>query len=666
MSLQIWLPLNGNLKNNGLSSMTTSGTPTYGVGKIGQALDLINSQQIDIVCSGIANVSSFSICFWIKGTKDTSDADWSSPILLRSNKTGGSEDYSFRFGKDNRASSNGYPICMYCNSGYNIVTSNSLSFSTNEHWDKWIHVCFTTDGTNVKAYRDGVLVSSASNGTNGWLTGNIRLRAERYNGFLNDFRIYDNVLTPEEIKKISRGLVAHYPLSDMYNASNLIYNGFGEYGSSGWDGTTASTSDLPSDSAVKASFVGGSTSGLIPVNVNNTFTVSCYVKTSGETSGTAYPSILPYDADKKFISNYNCPDGFNTSWSTTLAQPLKKGDTVIYATDLSAWSTATNNYYYRVAVFGYEDGQGNVYPDFTYTQDSLSFGSYSDKSKLNKTNNTITLNSAYAGKDRPAGTKICQATAGSTYFYPFGGISLSSITNWTAKTATFSFYSQNRLRYAKYIKWYSDAGSYSVKFAGVKISDNTWETSTLYDVSGFGYNLSKFGNANVSYTSNTPRYRIATSVGTASNSGYSLSVATQGGTSVATLSAWVYETARSGGDRDLVINNGRYITIKSTGVLSTYAYGKSPAGYHDGTTVIPLNTWTHLAVVWDDNYVYGYINGVQDFKIACTGNFTSMANTYLLGEPNNTRTFHGYVSDVRFYSTAFSADDILALYQKRI
>jgi len=131
-----------------------------------------------------------------------------------------------------------------------------------------------------------------------------------------------------------------------------------------------------------------------------------------------------------------------------------------------------------------------------------------------------------------------------------------------------------------------------------------------YDISGYGYNLSKFGNANVSYTSNTPRYRIATSVGTASNSGYSLSAATQGGTSVATLSAWVYETARSDGDRDLVINNGRYITIKSTGVLSTYAYGKSPAGYHDGTTVIPLNTWTHLAVVWDDNYVYGYVNGV--------------------------------------------------------
>ena len=650
MALQVWLPLNGDIHNQGILNKTfTNDNVTWSAGKLGNCATFSGSNNSSVYADSVSIGNTWTVCCWAKATTDHSG------YIVQLGNAGTSAQVQFGFRTVYQHTDQ---LLWLVNTTGTTVTLSGF-VSTN-----WNHIAMSYDGAKARVYLNGTLASETAH-TASYYEGN-RLSVGRYysgtsfTGQIQDFRLYDHVLIAEEIKKISRGLVAHYPLSDIYNASNLIYNGFGAYGSSGWDGTTASTSDLPSDSAVKASFVGGSTSGLIPVNVNNTFTVSCYVKTSGETSGTAYPSILPYDADKKFISNYHCPDGFNTSWSTTLAQPLKKGDTVIYATDLSAWSTATNNYYY-VAVFGYEDGQGNVYPDFTYTQDSLSFGSYSDKSKLNKTNNTITLNSAYAGKDRPAGTKICQATAGSNYFYPFGGISLSSITNWTAKTATFSFYSQNRLRYAKYIKW-SIHTSYSVKFAGVKISDNTWETSTLYDVSGFGYNLSKFGDANVSYTSNTPRYRIATSVDTASNSGYSLSVATQGGTSVATLSAWVYETARSGGDRDLVINNGRYITIKSTGVLSTYAYGKSPAGYHDGTTVIPLNTWTHLAVVWDDNYVYGYVNGVQDFKIACTGNFTSMANTYLLGEPNNTRTFHGYVSDVRFYSTAFSADDVLKLY----
>jgi hypothetical protein len=43
----------------------------------------------------------------------------------------------------------------------------------------------------------------------------------------------------------------------------------------------------------------------------------------------------------------------------------------------------------------------------TYTADSPIFGTYSDKSNIDKTNNTITLKSAFTGEDRPAGTVIC-------------------------------------------------------------------------------------------------------------------------------------------------------------------------------------------------------------------------------------------------------------------
>ena len=40
MSLQVWLPLNGDLKNNGISNLdiTAVGTSTYGNGKIGKNL----------------------------------------------------------------------------------------------------------------------------------------------------------------------------------------------------------------------------------------------------------------------------------------------------------------------------------------------------------------------------------------------------------------------------------------------------------------------------------------------------------------------------------------------------------------------------------------------------------------------------------------------------
>lgn len=225
MSLQVWLPLNGNLNNQGLSDITITGTPAYGNGKIGKnALDLINSQQIKITCPNLNNVSKFSICFWIIGTKDTNDVDWSSPINFSANKSGGTENTSFRFGKDNRASVDGYPICMFNNSSYPIATSNSLTFASASDWGKWIHVCMTTDGVNLKSYVNGDLKTSATNGTNGFLTGTINLRAARYNGFLNDFRIYDHCLSQKEIKEISKGLVLHYKLSNEGLGENLAHN----------------------------------------------------------------------------------------------------------------------------------------------------------------------------------------------------------------------------------------------------------------------------------------------------------------------------------------------------------------------------------------------------------------------------------------------------------
>ena len=190
-------------------------------------------------------------------------------------------------------------------------------------------------------------------------------------------------------------------------------------------------------------------SAAIKVSPNTTYTISAYFKSMGATTGTTYPSLLPYDADNNFIHAFNCAEGFNSTFRTTLAQPLKKGDTVVYATDLSAWTTG-DNHYFHVAIFGYKDSFGRIYPDMGYTKDSPVFGTKTDKSHINKANNTITLNAPYTGEDRPAGTVICQATEGSTYVYPFGGIALSTLSNWVFKTATLDP-NYARLKYAKYM-----------------------------------------------------------------------------------------------------------------------------------------------------------------------------------------------------------------------
>lgn len=132
-----------------------------------------------------------------------------------------------------------------------------------------------------------------------------------------------------------------------------------------------------------------------------------------------------------------------------------------------------------------------------------------------------------------------------------------------------------------------------------------------------------------------------------------------------TLAAWVKPTDYSG---DCIIIGGCYLTVNGGGKLSAYCYGKSPAGYHTGTTVLATGVWHHIAVVWDGSYCIGYINGVQEFKVASTGSAANNPNHTKkdIGTENgSTRKFNGLIDDARVYHTALSANDIQELYKTK-
>jgi len=177
---------------------------------------------------------------------------------------------------------------------------------------------------------------------------------------------------------------------------------------------------------------------------------------------------------------------------TTLKQDLKPGDTKIYVNDLSAWNTNSGHGYNYAAIFGYQDSTGYVYPDGVYTRIVLAFGkSTNAKTNLDKTNNIITLNDAYNGTLIPAGRSVCAATAGSTYFYPFGAVARSSITNWTHKTATFNG-NHGRLIAAKYIKYH--VYSATELDAGIRIVNLTTLDNQINDSSGYQNDGTIVGN----------------------------------------------------------------------------------------------------------------------------------------------------------------------------
>lgn len=653
MSLRVWLPLNGDLDNQGLDdiTVTNSRATVDDNGKIGKCYNFDGTYAQ--FTNPLPNpCTAFSVCGWVRLTSGYK-ANYGLHLL----------SFQQTYGRI-CISKDGLAVRVLLTNGNGNYLGGSTTTASSLSAGVWNHYAVTFDVGKVKVYINGVLDSeSTANISSVVFTETVcrigTFKTETSKGCVNDFRIYDRALSAKEIKELSKGLVAHYTLDDMVNTSNLIINGYGELGGNiGWANTNVSTTEIPSGhSEIKASFyTGNMTKDYILLYPDHSYTLETYIKSSGATSGNTYPSIYPYDADKKFINNYNSLSGFDVSTKTTLKQPLKKGDTVIYANDLSKWNTASN-YYYFVAIFGYKNSYGEVYDDLVYTADAPTFGTYSDKSNIDKTNNTITLDAPFTGEDRPIGTAICQSTAGGTYYYPFGGIALSTLSDWVHKTATFNPKNTPRLMAAKYIKY---STYYSTYHAGIRLIDNDVDSSIVYDSSGYCNNGIAHGDLTIS--PDTPRYSISTNF---VNSPYIQTILPlpSGDGKHYTFSWWGKYT-NYGGRMMWGYANGNRLNLYmvssnfywNTGDGTSNPFGVSAATYGD-------NAWHHFAVTGDGTTTKLYIDGEYkaDAKV-----YRPITGTTLIFNGWDTSTsydFNGSLSDFRLYVTTLSEEDIQELYQ---
>ena len=659
---KLWLPLTKNILNYGTkpSNITVNNVTANTNGKLGG-------------CYGFNGSSSHLL-----GTHDfmsNNTNEWTFACWMKLNATtAGQTLFSCR----TSASQNGFTIFYYgsqwfIDDGARWQFTPTITIAK----DTWYHVCVVRKkGVGKYLYINGVLDSSTTTtGTptivntslyaiGGSQNGATTVSGNWLNGYLNDWRVYDRALSIAEIKELAKGLIVHYKLDDVISSDNLITNGFGELGSENWtSATNRSTTEIPSGhSEIKASFYSGNmTKEYIPISTNHSYTISAYIKAMANQSGNKYPSIYPYDIDKKFIDYHKSQAGFNTATATTLREPLHKGDTVIYATDLSTWSTATNNHYFYAAIFGYKNSRGETYPDLFYTQDTPQFGTYSDKSHIDKTNNTITLNAAYTGEDRPAGTTICQSTQGATYFYPWNGIAVTSVTDWTFKTASFKPSSSPRLRAAAYFRWSTYGGLY---IAGNKLVDNFFTDDKVADSSGYGYHGTK--NGNITSTADTSRHSNAMVFDGTSAFIEGLALPTE----TKTISIWVKTAWTSSSGYQLAVHDrhtGLAIGWSSNQLITYIGTGNGGVGSRLDitTTNYTANKWNHIVVVKTGDKTRDiYVNGV---KSAPTGSnyWAGDQDTLNIGNRHAgayAGYFNGQISDFRAYSTELSADDILALY----
>lgn len=235
MSLQVWLPLNGDLHNQGLNSLTfsnlnSSTTTVDNAGKIGKCLNnntatgggLLSNTTIDLG----QNQSMFC---WVNFTSLTSTSGLGCGLVSQHrylSNTGMGLTIKYV------SSTTGY---LSVNTGNGSGRSfNTYCATTLMSAGTWYHVGYTYDGSNIRLYVNGQLEKTQSYSNMSvpadyitvfcWSmdgsSGSTVYSAYKLNGKINDVRIYDHALSPKEVEEIAKGLVLHYKLNEPN--SNLL------------------------------------------------------------------------------------------------------------------------------------------------------------------------------------------------------------------------------------------------------------------------------------------------------------------------------------------------------------------------------------------------------------------------------------------------------------
>lgn len=223
MSLQVWMPMNGDLTLKGCQSFVpkVSGAISFANSNMGQCLCC--SGQVIIPAQKVAKIfnnTAMTVAFWYN---NNGGATGSHPIC----GFGGNTDVDGRI----------YDIFQY-------DTKNDLHWSMDTlggHTQKgiipdntWIHVCVTYSSGVSRMYVNGSQIWVNNNATSNFTFNKDYYVSYGYNQKICDFRIYDNALSPKEVHILSMGLWGHYSLSDssfsstskkLYDSSGYNYNG---------------------------------------------------------------------------------------------------------------------------------------------------------------------------------------------------------------------------------------------------------------------------------------------------------------------------------------------------------------------------------------------------------------------------------------------------------
>lgn len=224
MALQVWLPLNGSIYNQGLNDVSIlSRSITYGTGKIASQGAKFNGDCNQYI--RIGNTEDFQY----------DEFTWSVWIYPTSFSVKG---FIISHGRD--YSKYGVNILVDTNGALTIFSEKAWSGITTLILNTWYHIAVSLKENTIKCYLNGNLVKTFTSDvqidfgeSHGLVIGKMSYNYGNttsyfpFNGIIQDVRIYDESLSPKQIKLLSQGIVCHYPMGNIdgkIGGRNLLSN----------------------------------------------------------------------------------------------------------------------------------------------------------------------------------------------------------------------------------------------------------------------------------------------------------------------------------------------------------------------------------------------------------------------------------------------------------
>lgn len=566
MSLKVWLPLNGNLNNKGISNVavTNYGATVSNDGKLGKCYTFNGSSdyvKIELP-SDITSLVNTSTAMWVKGNRS--------------------------FGGISHNTSSSLACCTFHTSWQfvNAARNNWLYINGGNPTDgNWHHICCTINETTISTYLDSILITEAdtsSIATKLSSSNFLEIGCDHPGGdeygtcSVNDFRIYNHCLTEREIKDIANGLIIHYPLNginDLGANPNLLtwdkdrtkYKPL-VHTSSAKDGINIFTSSLVNVTPGKVYYIQVKSDGILATHgstagiVTRNFTLWLYVRNIGTTK-----AVGGYDSPiNLYIDNLYYSDPTTNLYVWKWTAPSNAQDIVLRTNSYSDGTTAVTINFWDFKI-----------EESTFTQ-YIPGINQPEYSRLGL-NSTRVADCSGLGND---------------------GVYKGTITN------------------------YPDSPRHS--------------------------NSVQITNGGVVGPLNNPIKPSKLSI-----------------------SGWVYLTSLPSSGEPAVLNcyeaGGAGLTVYAPGRARMQVY---VSGWkYIESDILPTNTWLFLCGTYDGSSAKIYVNGELKGTLAISGTLTyhNTAPWSVCLNPdangNGGVTFPGYLSDVRLYGTALSADEIYNLYK---